>query len=219
MALPNPGVSLSMTQIQTQFGGTSVNGIKLSEYYANGAYVPAGTRGIYDLIPTSSTISIKDFYGAPYTGITISSGIGGSISGGTATSSFILSNDGFPYGNCTKTTSTSGQLRINGVGPSNPVTNYTLLLNPSWLSLVGPAPTSLYEARATWVSSLGTGTPSNVNTWFSLGTSRTWTLTSTSTGTSGEDNDGTLTVQIRAIATPGTILYTYSVILRNIGMI
>lgn len=218
MTLPVPPASISLSQIQTQFGGATPT--KLSEYYANGTYVPSGTEGIYGPIPESGEISLHDFYGAPYTGISISSGIGGNLSGGTATSTFILSNNGFPYGQCTKTTSTTGQLRINGVGPSNPVTNYgPILLSPSWISLVGPSPTSLYEARATWVSSLGTATPSNVGTWLSLGTSRSWTLTSTSTGISGEDNDGTLTVQIRAIATPGTILYTYSVILRNIGMI
>jgi hypothetical protein len=63
MTLPNPGVSLSMSQIQTEFGGT--NPASLSEYYAGGAYVPAGTTGTNGAIPSSSTISISDFYGAP----------------------------------------------------------------------------------------------------------------------------------------------------------
>lgn len=63
MALPNPGVSLSLSQIQTEFGGT--NPASLNEYYAGGAYVPAGTTGYYGAIPTSGNpIGIRNFYGS-----------------------------------------------------------------------------------------------------------------------------------------------------------
>lgn len=62
MTLPNPGVSLSLANIQTEFGGA--NPAKLSEYYAGGAYVPAGTTGYYGAIPSSGTIAISDFYGS-----------------------------------------------------------------------------------------------------------------------------------------------------------
>jgi hypothetical protein len=61
MALPGPGVPLSMSQIQTEFGGA--NPIGLNEYYAGGAYVPAGTTGTYGAVPSSGTISIQNFYG------------------------------------------------------------------------------------------------------------------------------------------------------------
>ena len=47
--------------IQTEFGGS--NPISLSEYYAGGSYVPAGTSGTYGAVPSSGTISIRNFYG------------------------------------------------------------------------------------------------------------------------------------------------------------
>jgi len=50
MAIPGPGVSLSLSDIQTEFGG--VNPIAISEYY-----------GVATGVPASGTISISDFYG------------------------------------------------------------------------------------------------------------------------------------------------------------
>lgn len=60
MALPTSG-ALTLADIQTEFGGS--NPIGLSEYYAGGAYVPAGTSGTYGAVPSSGTISIRNFYG------------------------------------------------------------------------------------------------------------------------------------------------------------
>ena len=60
MAIPASG-PLSMTTIQTEFGGTAP--ISLNEYYAGGTYVPAGTSGTYGAVPSSGTISIQNFYG------------------------------------------------------------------------------------------------------------------------------------------------------------
>jgi hypothetical protein len=60
MAIPSSG-PLSLTTIQTEFGGT--NPIGLSEYYAGGGLVPAGTTGTYGAVPSSGTISIQNFYG------------------------------------------------------------------------------------------------------------------------------------------------------------
>lgn len=60
MPLPSSG-PLSLNDIQTEFGGT--NPISLSEYYAGGANVPAGTTGTYGAVPSSGTISIRNFYG------------------------------------------------------------------------------------------------------------------------------------------------------------
>lgn len=60
MALPSSG-PLSLGDIQTEFGGS--NPISLNEYYAGGAYVPAGTSGTFGAVPSSGTISIQNFYG------------------------------------------------------------------------------------------------------------------------------------------------------------
>ena len=60
MTLPSSG-PLTLANIQTEFGGS--NPISLSEYYAGGAYVPAGTSGTYGAVPSSGTISIRNFYG------------------------------------------------------------------------------------------------------------------------------------------------------------
>lgn len=60
MAIPASG-PLSLSDIQTEFGGS--NPISLNEYYAGGAYVPAGTTGTYGAVPSSGEISIRNFYG------------------------------------------------------------------------------------------------------------------------------------------------------------
>lgn len=56
----------SLADIQTEFGGS--NPAALSEYYANGIYVPHGTwlKGVLDggYIPTSGSISIDNFRGS-----------------------------------------------------------------------------------------------------------------------------------------------------------
>lgn len=60
MTLPTSG-PLTLADIQTEFGGS--NPISLSEYYAGGAYVPAGTTGTYGAVPSSGVIGIRNFYG------------------------------------------------------------------------------------------------------------------------------------------------------------
>lgn len=60
MALPTSG-PLYLSNIQTEFGGT--NPINLSEYYAGGAFVPAGTTGTNGAVPTSGYITVSKFYG------------------------------------------------------------------------------------------------------------------------------------------------------------
>lgn len=71
MALPSSG-PLSLSDIQTEFGGS--NPISLSEYYAGGAYVSAGTSGTYGAVPSSGAIGIRNFYGTsatpPFTPVT-----------------------------------------------------------------------------------------------------------------------------------------------------
>jgi hypothetical protein len=60
MAIPASG-PLAFTDIQTEFGGS--NPISLSEYYAGGGLVPAGTSGTYGAVPSSGQISVQNFYG------------------------------------------------------------------------------------------------------------------------------------------------------------
>lgn len=60
MALPASG-PLSLTDIQTEFGGS--NPVGINEYYAGGGLVPAGTSGTYGAVPSSGQISIQNFYG------------------------------------------------------------------------------------------------------------------------------------------------------------
>jgi hypothetical protein len=60
MPLPTSG-QLSLNDIQVEFGGT--NPISLTEYYAGGGFVPAGTSGTNGAVPSSGTISVLSFYG------------------------------------------------------------------------------------------------------------------------------------------------------------
>lgn len=65
MTLQTSG-AISLADIQTEFGGDG--SISLSEYYAGGSYVPAGTNGypgnVSTAIPSSGAISFSNFYGA-----------------------------------------------------------------------------------------------------------------------------------------------------------
>lgn len=68
---------ISILNIRDQFGaGATPHG--LSEYYAGGVNVPAGTTGTNGSIPSSSTIKISDFYGAPLN-ITVTCGTYGAF--------------------------------------------------------------------------------------------------------------------------------------------
>jgi hypothetical protein len=58
---------ISLGNIQAQFGGVTPAG--LGEYYSGGIYVDSGTQGTNGTItwniPSSGTIKVSDFYGAP----------------------------------------------------------------------------------------------------------------------------------------------------------
>ena len=60
MAIPSSG-AISLQTIATEFGGSTPH--SLSEYYAGGGLVPAGTSGTYGAVPSSGAISIQNFYG------------------------------------------------------------------------------------------------------------------------------------------------------------
>lgn len=66
MTLPVYPNTLTLTQIQTEFSGA--NPVAISEYYAGGSYVPAGSvgypRAVRTAIPSSGRISVGNFHGA-----------------------------------------------------------------------------------------------------------------------------------------------------------
>ena len=66
MSLPAHPNTISLAQLQTEFGGS--NPISLSEYYSNGGLVPAGASGlpagVQTAIPSSGTISLGNFHGS-----------------------------------------------------------------------------------------------------------------------------------------------------------
>ena len=62
MAIKDSGSSLAISEIVTEFGGSTPH--SLSEYYAGGSNVPSGTTGESGSIPTSGTISMSQFYGS-----------------------------------------------------------------------------------------------------------------------------------------------------------
>ena len=63
MPVPTIPSAISASSIQTEFGGS--NPISLSEYYAGGVNVPAGTANATSvLIPSSGTLRFSNFSGA-----------------------------------------------------------------------------------------------------------------------------------------------------------
>ena len=60
MAIPGPGVAISMNTIAAEFGGTVPH--SLSEYYRGGGLVPNVPANL--AIPTSGQIAMSNFYGA-----------------------------------------------------------------------------------------------------------------------------------------------------------
>lgn len=154
MAIANTG-ALALSTIQTEFGGS--NPISLSEYYANGTYVPAGTSGVNGAVPTSGTISISNFYGTSDVVISVTNQTvnAGSTYPTPAVAIYRISYDGKVYEN------------TNG--------SYTEL--EQWCT-----PTTAsggYEARATVTS--GTLTSGSSGTWNDLASPNTpeWSVEET----------------------------------------
>lgn len=105
MTLPTSG-AISLSDIQTEFGGS--NPISLSEYYAGGSYVPAGTSGTYGAVPSSGAISIQNFYGTTKF----------SISGGTTS----VNGSGTRFGAGSSTVTTDSASSGTTVGGTSPFT-------------------------------------------------------------------------------------------------
>lgn len=58
MAIPGPGPAISISTLNTEFGG----GYAMSSYYRGGTYVPNSPQNA--AIPTSGAISLSNFYGS-----------------------------------------------------------------------------------------------------------------------------------------------------------
>ena len=177
MTLPTSG-PISLSDIQGEFGGS--NPISLSEYYAGGAYVPAGTTGTYGAVPSSGAISVQNFYGtsaAPTITLTnrsVTYSSGGILS---ANAGWRASNDSYIY---------------TGVGSASPA--YTQ--REQWDNI--PATVGDYEIYATYTGDTPSGT---FGSWLNLGTTRTWLLTASP----GSTLSAILSVDIRKVGT-GTVL-------------
>lgn len=185
MTLPSSG-PLTLADIQTEFGGS--NPISLSEYYAGGAYVPAGTTGTYGAVPSSGTISIQNFYGTSNVLISITDQ---TISGYTV------------YPDVSETA-----YNLGGVaGQDGKVYSYTTYDGYTELEqwCTPTAQASNYEAFVTITSGYLDAGPTG--SWVALNVSRQWFVSEAS---SGNSRTCTFTVQIRKIGTT-TVLDTATI--------
>lgn len=176
MTLPTSG-PLTLADIQTEFGGS--NPISLSEYYAGGSYVPAGTTGTNGAVPSSGTISISNFYGTSNVVIQLTSPVTVAYASGNLTAAvagYAIDPDGYVY-TAAAATATYSQFE-------------------QWDNVA--ATTGNYQVRAT----LNSGdTPSGtLGTWTTITARQTWQLISTRPG-GGQYKTCNLTIEIRDTAT------------------
>lgn len=182
MALPGPGVPLSLSDIQTEFGGA--NPIGLNEYYAGGAYVPAGTTGTYGAVPSSGTISIQNFYGT--TNVTI-----------------FISNQNISYVSGGLSSATAGY-RLTSGGQTEERLNNSYNNIGQWCTPTSQA--SNYEVFATLV--YGTLNSGVTGAWLALSSNREWNTFANA----GGYETAQITVQIRKVGT-ATVLSTATITL------
>jgi hypothetical protein len=146
MTLPVSG-PLTLTDIQGEFGGD--NPVSLSEYYAGGDYVGAGTTGTYGAVPSSGRISIRDFYGTSRSTTTVNY-VSVQAGGVFPTNVYLTSADGiiwtnrtFPFG-----TSWTWVARGNNIWVVFPSSGSTILYSTDAINwTTGSLPIS-----ATWSS-------------------------------------------------------------------
>lgn len=168
MPLPTSG-PISLSMIRAEFGGTAPD--SLSEYYAGGANVPAGTSGTNGPVPSSGPISFSNFYGTQK--VVLSVALNDNYFASSATGAEAPAVARFQLGS-------DGAVRMT-------VFDNTLQFSMNWLtagsassvevlaSIVGDPPT--YEAS---VGGSATGT------WLNLGTTREWTVTRVQNGQHGQ---------------------------------
>lgn len=155
MTLQSSG-PIKASEIQAEFGGSGV--FRLSDYYAGGSIVPAGTVGDGGPIPSSGTISFSDFYGASNFDVDVEGGIFIHIAGGSASAGYRLNTSGAEQG------------YDDGSG--------SFATFNTWLLALTSAD---YECRLT-VDSGDTPTGSATGSWLILSATRTWELIQNGTG-------------------------------------
>ncbi len=170
MPLPTSG-ALSLGDIKGEFGGPASP--SLGNYYAGGAYVPAGTSGTNGAVPSGGAISISNFYGTGLPTISISSQN--------------LINVTFSPANSTQT------YRLNSNGKVFDVKNGSASFIEDWVTPNSAA--SGYEAFVTVTS--GTLSSGTSGAWVALSSTRDWSVTRTGIGI----NACTFTVDIRKVGT------------------
>lgn len=183
MTLPSSG-PLSLNDIQTEFGGS--NPISLSEYYAGGAYVPAGTSGTYGAVPSSGTISIQNFYGTSNIVLNFDDAYPDMTSYFQSTPVYQIYGAGGNIGTVYATISGTFEYYQNWVSPTSVGGNYEV-----YVTLTGDA--------------LYTGT---INSWVALSLNPSWSIRSTG----NQVKSTTLSFQVRKTGT-ATVLDTWNVYL------
>lgn len=185
--------ALDISDIQTQFGGTSP--ISISEYRAGAGYVASGAAGINGEIPSTGPISFSQFYGAPVITQAGSITVTGVSTTVAAYARLTLQTDGV-----TKA--------YNNANPAP-----TGLSRPNWYS---SAPStgigSSYELR--WVSVLAPATtmPGSENVWQALSSVKSF---ENSIAVSGEST-ASFEIYIRPVGGTGNgVLYATVTLIAN----
>ena len=188
MPLPSSG-PLSLNDIKGEFGGPTSP--SLGNYYAGGTYVPAGTTGTFGAVPTSGTISIRNFYGTSNIVVDFSDRF---IIG----SGFGSSNAGYQI-----VGSSSGGLVA---GNDYEFTNFSSPYSPNqWITPTSQA--ANYEVFATLSGGpLATGT---VNAWVAVSGNPAWSIEAFGSGAS---TTAGLTFSVRRTGTT-TVLDTWAITL------
>lgn len=172
MAIPSSG-ALALSAIQTEHGGS--NPISLSEYYAGGANVPAGTSGTNGAVPSSGAISFSKFYGTSSATVSITNTSVGAVASSNSTALYTLNTSGIVQKNANGTITTYETWRLSGVS-------------------------SAYDARATVTATNGSGTTQGTTgTWQNLATTRSWGVNVN--GSAGQNGTRTMTIEIRNAST------------------
>lgn len=152
MTLQTSG-QITLLDLQGEFGGTLP--VKLTDYYAGGGLVPAGTTNASgNTIPSSGTIKLTDFYGASAVTLTLTDHGLTAVGQSYAEASFTLNSNG----------------NASGYRSSGGTTDYA----PEWAPNQPNTTGGDYEARATLQSGSSSGT---MGSWLDLATSRTWIIT------------------------------------------
>ena len=154
--------AISLADIQTEFGGS--NPIGLNEYYDGGTYVPPYTYGTSGVrVPTSGAIQFYHFYGTTKN-VTIT------MSNRTITSS--TNSPATAYS--AFRVSTNGYIFERNSGLFGGITETSV---EQWSGPIYAAPG--FEIRVFNETNSFDAGSSAANTWLSLDTTRTWSLSDT----------------------------------------